>query len=417
MRVLQNLIIGCFAATMIVKPVLAQDVDAAARPVKVVEVRSSNTTIDRSYPAIVQPSREATLSFRVSGQVIELLVRPPQEVKAGDVIARLDPRDFEIQVTAMESQLEQAQAQLRALRSGARAEEITALEAGVEAAQAQVDQAREQARRARELFEKDLIASVALESDETSLRIAEAELRAKLEELAVGRSGGRAEEIEASEAAIRGLQTQLATAQSNLADATLTAPFDGVIARRDIETFTNIQAGQDIVLLQNLAVVNLAFDVPAPDVVTFSAAQTIETQVSFAAVPDQGFDAELVEFSTQADSSTQTYRGQVAVELPNGVQILPGMVGAINVSMQSQEEPAILVPVSAVGSATDGSSFVWIVDTVTNAVSSQPVVLGGVTGTNIEISEGLEGDETVVSAGVARLRDGMIVRPITKVGG
>lgn len=419
MKSLQNLIIGCFAATVIVTPALSQDAARDARPVKVVEVQSSDTLISRSYPAVVQPSQEAVLSFRVSGRIVELRVRPPQAVQAGDVIAVLDPRDFEIQIAAMESQLDQANAQLRALRSGARAEEIVALEAGVEAAQAQVDQAREQARRSRELFDRDLLASAALEGDEATLRVAEAELRAKLEELSIGRSGGRAEEIDAAEAAIRGLQTQLETAQSNLADATLTAPFDGVIARRDIEAFTNVQAGQDIVLLQNLATVNLAFDLPAPDVVTFSAVapEDISTQVSFAALPDQGFDATLVEFSTQADASTQTYRGQVAVELPDGVQILSGMVGAVNVETQSGEAPAILVPISAVGAASDGSSFVWVVDVNTNAVSNRPVTLGPVIGTDVQISDGLDGGETVVTAGVTRLQDGMVVRPITAVGG
>ncbi len=419
MKSLQNLIVGCFAAAMIATPALAQDAASDARPVKVVEVQSSDTLISWSYPAVVQPSQEAALSFRVSGRVVELRVRPPQAVKVGDVIAVLDPRDFESQIAAMESQLDQANAQLRALRSGARAEEIVALEAGVEAAQAQVDQAREQARRARELFERDLVASAALEGDEATLRVAEAELRARLEELAIGRSGGRAEEIDAAEAAIRGLQTQLETAQSNLADATLTAPFDGVIARRDIEAFANVQAGQDIVLLQNLATVNLAFDLPAPDVATFAAVgpEDISTRVSFAAVPDQSFAAELVEFSTQADASTQTYRGQVAVELPAGLRILSGMVGAVNVETQSGEAPAILVPLTAIGSAADGSSYVWIVDDTTSAVSNRPVVLGQIVGTAIQISDGLDGGETVVTAGVTRLQDGMIVRPVTTVGG
>ena len=218
----------------------AQQVADAPRPAKVATVQSSDPVFQRRYPGIVKPSQEVVLSFRVSGRVIELPVRASTRVKEGDVIARLDPRDFETQIAQLNSQLDQANAQLRQLRSGARDEEIAAMEAAVEAVQAQVDQARDQATRSRALFEKELVAAVVVEQDDTNLRVAEAELRAKLEELAIGRAGGSLEEVEAAEAAIRGLDTQIQTARDNLADATLRAPFDGIIARRNIENFANI---------------------------------------------------------------------------------------------------------------------------------------------------------------------------------
>ncbi|MBA5764984.1 hypothetical protein H2O73_21790, partial [Vibrio sp. 404] len=73
-----------------------------------------------------------------------------------------------------------------------------------------------------------------------------------------------------------------------------------------------------IVLLQNLQVVHLTFDVPGPDVTALSAngQGNIRNEVTFDALPGRVFDAEIVEFSVQADSATQTYRGRVAVTSP-----------------------------------------------------------------------------------------------------
>lgn len=414
MRIAKSVSLSIFCIFALLNAAVAQE--TSARPAKVEQVQTSETVFTRKYPAIVKPSQEAVLSFRVSGRVIELPILASMPVSKGDVIAQLDPRDFETKIAQLMSQLDQANAQLRALRSGARAEEISALEAGIDAVQAQVDQAREQASRTRELFQKELVAAVKLDQDETTLRVAEAELRAKLEELSIGRAGGRKEEVEAAEAAIRGLDTQIQTAKDNKADATLRAPFDGAIARRDIENFTNVQAGQDIALLQNVSTVIMEFDVPGADVIRFSGSDDVTSKVAIDALPGLLFDAKLVEFSTVADASTQTYRGRVSVALPEGANVLPGMVGSITGTTNEDTAAAITVPLTAVGANADGSAYVWVVGDQ-NAVSKQAVVLGDTSGARVAITEGLSGDETVVTAGVSQLQDGMTIRPITKVGG
>lgn len=394
---------------------LAQE--AAPRPAKVFTVQPSSSELRRAYPAIVLPSSEVELSFRVSGRVIDLPVRAAVQVAEGDLIAALDPRDFETQIAQLESQIDQAVAQLAALRSGAREEEIAALEAAVFSAEAQLEQARDQEARTRELVERGVATSAQLEQDEASLRVAEANLRAQTEQLRIGRAGGRAEDIAASEAAIRGLEAQLKIARDNLEDATLEAPFAGVIARRDIENFTNIQAGQSIALLQALSVVHLAFDVPGPDVTALSAngTENIRNEVTFDALPDMVFPGEVVEFSVQADAATQTYRGRVAVAVPEDALILPGMVGRVISSAAGQQE-ALMIPMTAVAASPSGDAFVWRVGTG-NTVSEHPVALGDMRGDMVAVTDGLAPGDTIVSAGVSRLINGMTIRPVTRIGG
>lgn len=395
----------------------AQDTSSLVRPAMISTVQQTDAAFARTYPAIVRPSQEAELSFRVSGRIIELPVRAPDQISQGDVIAQLDPRDFEAQVSQLQGQLDQGNAQLQAIRSGARDEEVAALEAAVEAAAAQADQARDQVERTTQLAERGVVSTAQLDQEEASLRVAEAQLRSTREELSIGTSGGRAEDVAAAEAALRVLESQLQAAQDNLDDATLRAPFDGFIARRDVENFTNIQAGQDIVLIQKLSTVHLAFDVPGPDVTTFAVSDDNQLEVVFNALPNERFTAEMVEFSIEADTATQTYRGRVAVQLPELTPIFPGMVASVFASTQLNGPQSLSIPLSAVAALADGSPAAWIVDPSDNSVHRVSVTLGDVSGPNVEVREGLSAGDSVVSAGVTRLEEGMTIRPITRVGG
>ena len=386
------------------------------RPAKVFTVSSTETVERRTYPAVVLPSREVELSFRVSGRVVELPIRGATPVKEGDLIARLDPRDFRSEINRLEGQVGQATAQLDALRAGARIEEVAALQAGVQAAEAQLDQAREELARTQQLFDREIVAVARLESAQAEFRVAEANLQAQLEQLRIGQSGGRPEELAAAEASVRGLQAQLQAARDALEDATLRAPFDGIIARRNIENFTNIQAGASVALLQALNIVHLAFDVPGPDVtaLTRNGVENIKNTAVFDALGDRVIDAETVEFTLQADAATQTYRSRVSVTVPEGAVILPGMVARVTV-IAPGKQARLTVPLSAVAAASDGHPVVWIVGE-NGSVASRPVQLGEAFGDAVEIADGLEAGETIVAAGVSQMMDGLQIRPITQVG-
>ncbi|MFK7752420.1 MAG: efflux RND transporter periplasmic adaptor subunit [Sedimentitalea sp.] len=411
-----NRLLGALGLFAILVPVGVWAQESAVRPAKVTMVSASEATISRKYPALVLPSREIELSFKVSGQVIELPVRAASDVSTGDTIAQIDTRDFENQIAQLQSSRDQATAQLDALKAGARPEEIAALEAAVQSAQAQVDQTRDALTRAEELLQRGVSTRALVEGAQAEFRVAEANLRAQQEQLRIGQIGGRPEEIAASEAVLRGIDTQIKVARDALSDATLTAPFDGIIARRDIENFSNVQAGQSIALLQGLDVVHLAFDIPGPDVteLTRNGPDAISNMAVFGALPGQEFSAELVEFSVQADSATQTYRGRVAVTVPEGAVILPGMVASVISSTQGAAAQ-ITAPLSAIAAKPDGAPFVWMVDDA-GKVSAQAVSLGEANSAGVVIDEGLSDGDVIVSAGVSEIIDGMIIRPITRVG-
>ncbi len=389
---------------------------ATARPVKTIVAEPASASLHRVYPASVLPSRQVALSFRVSGRIVELPVRAAMRVEEGDVIARLDPRDFEAEVERLQSRMEQATAQLDAMSSGARAEDRASMEAAIKAAEAQFKAARLNEERVRQLFDDGIVARVELDDAVTNLEVATAELEAKKQELIKGEAGSRAEEVEAQEATIRELQSQLATAKDSLSDATLLAPFDGIIAKREVDNFANVQAKETVAVLQELRMLDLVFDIPGPDVLEFSRREDVVTIATMDGIPNREFPATLVEFSTEADPATQTYQCRVSIEKPEDVVVLPGMTGRIVVRKREENRQVFLVPSTALAAEADGKAFIWIVSEPDNQVSKRSVKTGEVSGEDVIVLQGVNSGDRVVTAGVSYLQPGMTVRPIATVG-
>lgn len=386
------------------------------RPVKIVTVEPVSSAYERNYSAVIIPSQEADLSFRVSGSIVELPIRNGVRVEKGDVIAQLDVRDFKASIAQIASQLVQAHEKMDQLKAGARAEDLAALQADVAAAMAQLNSAIAQVARTDELFKKGIIAKAKLDEDETSQQVAEANLEAKQQALIKGKAGARKEDLAAQQAVIDGVQSQLESAKDNLSDATLRAPFDGIIAIRKVENFSNIQAKEAVASLQNIKVLDAIFDVPAPDVATLGKIQKFDLKIVMESIPGKVFEAKRSEFSTQADTATQTYRGRVTIEDLDGEVILPGMIGTLFVTSIVEEKTRILLPVVAIASAADGKPFVWVVDSTNNKVSKRSISVGEASGPNVIISDGIKKGDVVAVAGISALQDGMVVKPVTAIG-
>lgn len=389
---------------------------APVRPVKTVIVKSTNSSFVRSYSAVISPSQEADLSFRVSGRIIKLPILSGDKVKKGDVIAQLDLRDFKSKVVQNESQLVQAREQLEELKAGARAEDLASLKADVTAAQAQLDAANAQAGRTEKLFKKGITTKTQLDQDVTSSRVAKATLDAKQQALKKGKAGARKEDLATQEAVIAGVQSQLEEAKDNLSDATLRAPFDGIIAVRKVDNFTNVQAKDEIAVLQNLKKLDATFDVPAPDVAKLARIKAFDLKVTIESIPAKIFKAKQSEFSTQADTATQTYRGRVSIEDLGDEIVLPGMTGNLIVTAKQEGVGVIMLPIAAIASSAEGKPFVWVVDPSDNKTSKRELVTGEAVGAGIIVSSGLKEGDVVVTAGLSALQDNMVVKPITKIG-
>lgn len=387
--------------------------EEAVRPVKTVRVRQGTLESSNTYPGSVRASKTAKLAFRVGGPLIEVRVKPGDAVSEGDVLMRIDPRDFDNQVKATKSALEAAQAKLSAMKKGAREEDILAIKANLLAATARRDYARSEYERFETLVKQNAVSRSQFENTKSQLDAAEAQLDALEQELAKADAGARIEEIQATEAQIRGLETQLRVAEDQLEDTTLRAPFDGVITKQPFENFEQVNAGDQVLAMHNISVVELDVNLPMKEVVHRDIERPFLAQVRFRSNGEKAFQAEYYEIDTEADPLTRTYKVTFRMTSPRGLNILPGMTADVTITSCSSpagDREPLLIPSDVLFGSQDGKQYAWVVGD-DSTVQRREVTTGPLTESDCYVVlQGLDEGDEVVASGVAFLHDGMAVR-------
>ena len=197
------------------------------------EIRGRETTDD----AFVE-GHMVFLSPRVAGQVLEVLVDENQHVRAGQVLVRLDPADFEAHVERARADVEAARNRIAQSRAAAEAASAQAHAAAV-----RVRHADQELERTKGLFERKVSSQMQLDAALAERDAAAAELRAAEQRELAERAAI------ANEAPVLQAQAELREAELALEHATLTAPFDGVIGRKSVELGANVSPGQPLLAL------------------------------------------------------------------------------------------------------------------------------------------------------------------------
>lgn len=385
------------------------------RPVRVMTIQDTRALSDRTLPGRAKATQEVNLAFRVSGPLVELPVDVGTEVKKGDVVAQIDPRDFQVSLRSAKANYDAAKAQLKSM-SVARPEEIAQLEAAVEKARARQRTATNELARAEPLVESRTISRSEYDQYLEAKDRADAELRQAEEDLRIGRLGARPEDIEAKQAEIDSLRASGVAAQNQLNDTRLVAPFDGTIVAKYVENYEDVQAKQAIVRLLDSSQIEMVINVSesAISLVPY----VTDIKCAFDAFPDlPPISAKVKEIGTEASRSTRTYPVTLIMEQPReaGVEILPGMAGRAwgRVEMPTGADAAgTEIPASAVFSR-DGKDCVWVVessDGKTGTTKLQEVSRGELSARGLSKVQGLAAGELIVTAGAPYLDEGQTVR-------
>lgn len=333
------------------------------RPVKAIKVGDLGQVTGRSFPGRAQATQEANLSFRVSGPLIALPVKVGDEVKKDQVLARIDPRDYQTNLRNVEGQLDRAKAALARAESEYQRELSIFKEDPGATSQAAVDRKREQRDRAV--------------------------------------------------ADIKSLEASVAAAVDQLAYTYLRAPFDGTIVATFVENFEDVRAKQAIVRLVDTSRVEMVVNIPENLISLIPHVERV--WVRFDPFPEKEIAAAVKEIGTEASETTRTFPVTLIMDQPEGVRILPGMAGkTVRAEGNWPAEVAqsgIVVPVSATFSSNDTSmTYVWVIDELTKTVKRREVRTGQLTERGLPILNGLKPGEWVATAGVHYLREGQQVR-------
>ena len=325
--------------------------DTTVRPVKSWVVGADAPRPKLYFPGTVEADVEVDLSFEVGGRLVEFPVRRGTVVEQGAVLGRLDPRNFENQVKNAEADLERAQSSLGRIEKALQVNAVS---------QDEYSQAR---------------------------------------------------------AAVAKAEAQLAIQRKALDDTRLEARFRGVVSDVFADQFDTVSPGQPVLKLQDVATLTIAVSVPEGYVQLASPGKldSASFAVRFDSLPGRSFPVQLKEFVTTADPVTQTYRATFSMEKPEGVFLLPGMSGTVVIegAQPSAADGTLAVPSNAVGFASDGAAFVWVLEASDGgvfAVRRQVVALGKRLGESVEVLDGLAPGARIAAAGVAILTEGRRVR-------
>jgi RND family efflux transporter MFP subunit len=347
------MVVGCAPEPETAKP---------PRSVKAMQVVAPSTISSRSFPGRAEAGQEVNLSFRVPGPLIELPVSVGDTVKQDDIVARIDPTDYQSVVSSLEGQLQSAQAAAnRAQADFERVENTMRDDPGATSKMA-LDRARQ--------------------------------LR------------------DSTAAVVRSSSATVAGARDQLGYTTLSAPFDGEVVETYVENFETVVPMQPILRVVDRA--SIEFTISVPENQIGYAPYVTGATVTFDALPGVEVTAVIKEIGKEASQTTRTYPVTLAMEQPEGADILPGMAGEALMEADLPEESArlgIQIPTTALFAEEDTEkSYVWVIDPGTSTLERREVQTGDLSEFGILIRSGLEAEEWVVVAGASLLSAGEEVR-------
>ena len=289
---------------------------------------------------------EVHVAPEVGGRVLELRVGEGDRVNRGDVVARLDTRDTELQIQRARADRAAALAQLRLLEAGARVEDIRQAQAEVGAAEAEFMAFEAELKSAQldlDRFEALLKANAGSQKqrDDAKARVdvvrerlrgAQDRARGAREVLARLKQGSRPEEIDAGRARVAAADAQIAVLEKAMADAQIVAPVSGVVTQKLVEAGEIVMRGAPLVVVTDLDNAWANLFVPEPmvprvklgqpaKVVTDAGGEGLQGKVTFVS-PKAEFTPRNVQ--TAEERSKLVYRIKVSVDNRAGI-LKPGM--------------------------------------------------------------------------------------------
>ena len=321
----------------------------------------------------VTPRREATVSSKVTGKVVDVLIEEGMKVEAGQVLARIDPLN-------VEANLRLAEAQLQAARSSLNETKV------------RVEEAEREFRRMTSLAEKQIATQADLDRTEADVKSFGARLEKQMADIAVA-------------------ERQAGVWKQQVEDTVIRAPFAGVVTIKNAqpgEMISPLSAGgftrTGICTIVDMTSLEVEVDVNESFINRVTAGQQVEATLD--SYPDWKIPSKVIAIIPTADRQKATVKVRVGFEKLDP-RILPQM--GVKVAFHASEETAstqnagVTVPRAAVRQ-DGGRDIVWAVRD--GRVERRAVTVGRKIGEESIITAGLSSGERVVVQGGESLKDG-----------
>lgn len=333
---------------------------------------------------------QATLKVKVPGRLQTITVDFGSVVRRGQVIAQIEPRDYELRVEQAEAALAQARARLGLPPEGTDDRVDPEQTALVRQARAVLEEARANYERSARLLEEGIIPRSRFDADEAAYKVA------------LSRYQDALEEVRNRQALLAQRRSELALARQQLADTVLHAPFDGVVQERHTSIGEFLAAGAPVVTIVRMDPLRLRAEVPEREAHRVRPGQHVRVRVEG---DPTIYTGRIVRLSPTI--ALQNRMLVVEAEVRNNGQLRPGAFARVEI-ITDEHRSALVVPPAAIVSFA-GLEKVFVVQE--GKAVEKRVTTGRRTAEWVEILSGLEpGEEVVLNPG--NLQPGQPVRPI-----
>ena len=375
--------------------------EAAPVPVEAAAVTAADFVHRIEALRTISAVREGPVGAELSGRIVGIApdIDLGSVVEAGALLARVEPRDFEIAVRKAAAQVASAKARVRKA-----AVDIERQRKSVQLNREQLRLARTEHQRLTALQKKGLVSSQEAERQELAWRRIE-------EELESARSGER--ETEALHAIAKAdlalADVQLEQARETLRDTEIRAPFAGVIARKNVTLGERVAPGQVLFQLADIDTVKLEIRVPAADIHRIDSLITANVRVRGL---EESFTGRVVNIGPRADRQTRSFPVEIFISNSEGGKLLPGMFAQAVIPVRGYTG-AILIPRESVV-FQDGKPTVFVADPGSGRATRRAVRIAGRFGPRYMIAAGLEPGDLLITAGQRLLLDGTRIRVVAR---
>lgn len=359
----------------------------------------------------VVPEREIEIKCKASGEITQLPVEVSQAVKQGDLLVQLNPIDEERAVKREKATLSMSRAKVAQSRLNLSiaerdytSEETRAVSAE-ESAHAKAQEAEAKLVRTNTLFEKKLASAEELDGAKSARAAAEADwqsAQARVIDIASKEAQieARQQEITMAVAQAEADGLTLSDAEQRLADTTVLAPIDGVVASRNVQIgqiiasgINNVGGGTAVMTLADLTRIYVLVSVDESDIGRIAAGQP--AQITVDAYPDEVFKGEVVLVATKGVNTSNVVTFEVKVEVTgdNRTLLKPEMTANVSIVTKNKLD-GLLVPVTAL-ERKKGQSWLTIQDK-DGLINRRLVTIGDSNSEYVEIVKGVEVGDVVV---------------------
>jgi HlyD family secretion protein len=390
----------------------------AAQPditAQTIAVGTQDMALQIKANGVVQAVRKTNISPKDSGKITALYIDEGDQVKAGQLIARMDSEQVQAQVSQFQAELARAKASLSEKLAGNRAEDIAKARADVKKneaalvqAQSRLELAAVRVDRRRVPVEEGAVSRDSLDEALTEQRNAQDNLDQARASLAVARqeltrqlNGSRPEEIAQAEAEVNRAAAQLQFYQSQLSETQVRAPFSGIITRRfaqegDFVTPTTSASATDGATSTSIAELSSGLEieakVPEASIAKIKNGQKVE--VTSDAYPNEKFEGQVRLIAPRAVDESNVTSFRVKVSLKNGQTRLKSGMNVKLVFVGDSIPNATVVPLAAIITQKDGQTGVIVPDEKHQA-KFKPVTVGSTFGDKVQVVEGLKAGDRI----------------------